>query len=77
MERTATSDQGPKLSSPHTVEGKVSEKATTPSAARRVPRAGGAEAAAAGAAGAVEVPVVIGGCGVPGLGELSTAIAVR
>ncbi|CAM5620868.1 hypothetical protein SGLAM104S_03119 [Streptomyces glaucescens] len=37
--RTATSDQGPKPSRPQAVAGKVREKATTPSAAWRVPAA--------------------------------------
>lgn len=41
VERTATSDQGPKLSRPQTVDGKVSEKETTPRAASRVPRGSG------------------------------------
>ncbi|GAA2979928.1 hypothetical protein Sfulv_08850 [Streptomyces fulvorobeus] len=35
--RRATSDQGPKLSRPQAVEGKVREKATTPSTASSVP----------------------------------------
>ncbi|MFD8195522.1 aminotransferase-like domain-containing protein [Streptomyces wuyuanensis] len=49
--RTATSDHGPKDSSPQTVEGKVREKATTPSDASRVPRRDADRSAGAAACG--------------------------
>ncbi|WP_432076796.1 PLP-dependent aminotransferase family protein [Streptomyces wuyuanensis] len=66
--RTATSDHGPKDSSPQTVEGKVREKATTPSDASRVPRRGADRSAGAVACGSCD--------GVSATAIASTAVAL-